>query len=400
MLRLSNPLRDYAWGSTTTLQKITGRPVDGKPLAELWCGAHPQDPSLAQHPDGAMRLDDVISEDPHHLLGSRVVAEYGARLPYLVKFIAAAKPLSIQVHPNAEQAQAGFAAEDAAGVPVTARQRRYRDALPKPELIIALEPFTALVGLRSPAELAVELARVSDGIGGIEAFRAQVRAADAVGSWADALRWAVTDGGAEVDVPALARALSLLDSSASSPARSASYIATSFPADPGLLVAMMMHRVELAPGQGLYVPAGLLHTYLSGFGLEVMAASDNVLRAGLTSKHMDPDELLRLVHSQPGPLSLPTPQNVAAGLRWTSPAGFFEVVQVRPGTPTHDHRMVIGSGPRVAMVTHGAVTVSCDGARQDLRCGNAVFLPDQSGPLSVTGGGSLVVVGVPGFSEA
>lgn len=400
MLRLSNPLRDYAWGSTTTLQKITGRPVDGTPLAELWCGAHPQDPSLAQHPDGATRLDDVISEDPHHLLGPRVVAEYGARLPYLVKFIAAAKPLSIQVHPDAEQARAGFAAENAAGVPVSARERRYRDASPKPELVIALEPFTALAGLRPPAELAAELGRVSDGIRGIDAYRAQVRAAEQAGSWAEALRWAVTDGGEVVDVPALARALSLVDTSASSPARSASYISANFPADPGLLVAMMMHRVQLAPGQGLYVPAGLLHTYMSGLGLEVMAASDNVLRAGLTSKHMDPDELLRLVHPKPGPLSLPAPQSVAAGLRWSSPAGFFEVVQVRPGTPQSDHRMVTGSGPRIAMVTQGAVTVSCDGARQDLRCGNAVFLPDQSGPLSVTGGGSLAVVGVPGFSEA
>ena len=155
MLPLRNPVQHYDWGSTTAIPQLLGVAPDGRPQAELWLGAHPSAPSLADvggPPSARWRpLDRLVADEPRGLLGEEVVARFGPRLPFLLKVLAAARPLSLQTHPTLEQARAGYAREEAAGVPRAAPQRSYKDRNHKPELLVALTPFDVLAGFRAPA---------------------------------------------------------------------------------------------------------------------------------------------------------------------------------------------------------------------------------------------------------
>ncbi|HKU30771.1 MAG TPA: mannose-6-phosphate isomerase, class I, partial [Arthrobacter sp.] len=305
MYQLENVLRPYAWGSTTAISSLLGRPASGGPEAELWIGAHPDSPSVATRPDGSLvGLDELISTDPVHFLGESSVAEFGPRLPFLTKLLAADKPLSLQVHPRLQQAKEGYARENAAGLAADSPERNYRDDNHKPEMILALTPFQALCGFRPAARsrrVFEHLAKLLDlAVIEVPEIIAGVIADLSMSDESAALRAAFTrliDGGEAVSA-ATEEVVSVLRSGAPMGQHTAELTAlqsinNEFPGDPGVLISLLLNLVFLDPGDAIYLPGGNVHAYLKGFGVEVMAASDNVLRGGLTPKHVDVPELLK-----------------------------------------------------------------------------------------------------------
>lgn len=286
MLKLTGKVQDYAWGDTSSIATLQGRTPSGHPEAEVWFGAHPSAPSATENGP----LDGVIAADPVSALG-----EPGT-LPFLVKLLAAARPLSIQAHPSIAQAREGFARENGAGIPLDAAHRNYKDDNHKPEILIALTPFKAMAGFR-PVEQTVELL---DELSVPELDKARKMLADDSVGAQQRLRLVLSEW-LELDDPTPV-VNSVLDRAAeldSFVARNLVFIGEAFPGDVGVLAALLLNHVELEPGQALFLPAGNMHAYLEGFGVEVMANSDNVLRGGLTEKHIDIAELEDIVVFEP-----------------------------------------------------------------------------------------------------
>ena len=386
VVALTGVARPYAWGSRTAIQQLLGRPPDGQPIAELWFGAHPDDPSTV---DGAP-LDSLIAADPAGWLGSAGVERFGPRLPFLLKVLAAETALSIQVHPTLEQAQAGYARDNAAGLAADAPERNYRDANHKPELLCALTPFEALCGFRPVAatlalldDLAMpELDFVADRLRG-----------------PDPLRAAFTAVLTHPEPAALVAALSRRTADASTgPLHGARLAADDFPDDVGSVLTLLLNHVVLAPGEAIYLGAGTVHAYLRGTGVEVMANSDNVLRCGLTPKHVDIDELLAVTDFS----ELAEPRWPRAdGLTFEVPVPDFRLAAFDAGSEL-DYVVPAGA-PRIVLCTDGAVRVtsmaggSGGGARSgpgavpvELAPGRAAFVP-AGVPVTVSGHGTAFV---------
>ncbi|XNZ00529.1 mannose-6-phosphate isomerase, class I [Micrococcus luteus] len=384
MLRLDSTIRDYSWGSTTLLAALQGREPTGAPEAEMWLGAHPGDPCVAVLPDGGrIRLDELIAQDPERHLGA--AARFG-RLPYLMKLLAADRPLSIQAHPTLEQAQAGFAAEEASGMPSDAPDRNYRDDNHKPEMVVALTPFSALCGFRRAEESQLTFERIAqvmteyaDGDATEVAITARHLAVlladgDVQGAFAQILDpsslW--SRGGTAELVGALKgmNDLILHDDAIVTALEAAEH----FPDDPGVLVTLLLNRVDLMPGQAIHLPAGNVHAYLHGLGVEVMAASDNVLRGGLTPKHVDVPELTRVVTFDPLPVPYTTPEPAGEGVvHYRPPFEEFTLTQLTADDAQTPEPVPL-SGPVIAVGTKGSADVACGGERTVLAPGEAVFL--------------------------
>ncbi len=291
---LENCIQDYDWGSATAFTELLG--IDnpkGRPQAELWMGAHPKAPSRVVLPSGRERLDVLIDQYPQELLGSAAAGKFDGRLPFLFKVLAAARPLSLQVHPDAEAARKGFARENRLKIDVGAPQRNYRDASHKPECLCALTPFWAMSGFRHPSE-------ILDGLRGLcprtlaeelERFRDECDAGGLRRLFAGLMRLAPQRRPAVI-----AEALSNADQLNETARDWIHELSRHCPTDVGVLAPVLLNVFRLEPGQALYMPAGILHTYLDGTGIEIMANSDNVVRGGLTSKHVDIDELLELLN--------------------------------------------------------------------------------------------------------
>ncbi|WJV48327.1 mannose-6-phosphate isomerase, class I [Streptomyces flavofungini] len=287
MDRLTNTIRPYAWGSTTAIAELTGAEPTGEPQAEMWMGAHPGAPSRTERGP----LNEVIDEDPARELGPRAVAKFGPRLPFLLKILAAGAPLSLQVHPNLEEAKEGYDDEERRGVPIDAPHRNYKDANHKPELICALTPFDGLCGFRAPAEAADLLAGL--GVDSLKPYVDLLHAKPEEAALREVLTAVLTadpDDMAKTVTEAAAAAERIGGDHAPYAA-----IARHYPGDPGVIAAMLLNHVRLQPGEAMFLGAGVPHAYLQGLGVEIMANSDNVLRCGLTPKHVDVPELLRVV---------------------------------------------------------------------------------------------------------
>ena len=375
IVRLENPVRNYAWGSPSFIPDLLGVAPTETPCAELWLGAHPSAPSIAQTASGPVPLDGLVSADPLAILGARTVASHGPALPFLLKVLAAARPLSIQAHPTREQARAGFARENAAGIPLDAPHRNYRDDNHKPELIVALEPFTALVGFRQPAEILASL----DGVLGPEL---------------DALRG---EGGLRRFFEGLMtrRAVALpeqaIHDGTTERHRWARALLQQYRGDIGVLSPFILNLVELAPGDALYLPAGQLHAYLAGAGLEIMASSDNVLRGGLTPKHVDVTELLATLRFEPTAPEIRRPQT-RDGQRfdYETPATEFQIgyIDLAKGRPyaQNDRNSVA-----IALCTEGAATIG----DVELVRGQSALVPASVRTLQTWGHGRVWIASVP-----
>lgn len=387
---LRGAIRTYAWGSRTAIAEFTGRPTPTPhPEAELWLGAHPADPAYLETGGGAESLLEVVAADPTGQLGAASVAEFGDQLPFLLKVLAADEPLSLQAHPSAQQAADGFAREEAAGVPLNSPVRNYRDRNHKPELVVALDRFEALAGFRDPGDT-VDLFRALD----VEALTPYVNLlagqSDADGLRALFTTWiTLPQPSLDVLVPAVldgaVRYLSSDDARFVGEARTLLELGERYPADAGVLASLLLNRLTLEPGEGIYLPAGNLHAYLRGLAVEIMANSDNVLRGGLTPKHVDVPELLRVLDFSPASEAHLHVETVTDGAqtRYRTPAREFALSRfdLAAGEPTQ-----VGiKGPRILLCTQGDVTLDGSGTGLKVRAGQSVWVPADGGSVTLTG---------------
>jgi mannose-6-phosphate isomerase len=382
MRLLEGSIREYAWGSHTGIARIQGRSVPTpRPEAELWLGAHPSAPSRLA---GVTPLTDAIAADPGAVLGSGAVQRYGERLPFLLKILAAAQPLSLQAHPDLAQARAGYAAESAAGV--SPQARNYVDAWHKPELLVAVEPFDALCGFRDP-HASAELFGTLD-VPALKPIVEALRAADPAVALRESVQGLLTMPPERL--PGLIGEVA--SAAAARVAEHPSYglavdLAQRYPADAGVLVAMLLNRITLQPDEAAWMPAGNLHAYLEGVGVEIMAASDNVLRGGLTPKHVDVAELLRILRFEVLDDPVVRPRPVAPGVvTWPVPAGDFALYRatVSDGVPAGGAAIRLpGSGPRIVLCIEGSATVDDGAGAVELHGGQAAFAPASAGPVEV-----------------
>ena len=352
MDRLHTTVRPYAWGSTTALPELLGVEPTGRPQAELWMGAHPGDPSRIDRGDGPRPLTDVIAADPEGELGPRTLAAFGPGLPFLLKLLAADAPLSLQVHPDAETARAGFADEEARGVPRDAPHRTYKDDRPKPELLCALTPFEGLCGFRRAEEAAALFAGLQ--VDGLTPYVDVLRAGPEAAALREVLTALLTADRAAIARTVGEAARAAGERAAQSPAYAAcAAVAGHHPGDPGVLATLLLHHVVLQPGQALHLGAGVPHAYLGGLGVEIMANSDNVLRCGLTTKHVDVPELLRVVRFEAGEPAVLAPQPAGGGEEvYRTPTREFRLSRYRlaPGSPEPEP---VGDAPQILLCTEG-----------------------------------------------
>ncbi|WP_087485817.1 mannose-6-phosphate isomerase, class I [Brachybacterium massiliense] len=398
MQALEGQIQHYLWGSQSAIPEFLGRTPDGSPWAEAWYGAHPVAPSLLA--DGR-RLDDVITADPATMLGEGVLRAFSDRLPYLLKVIAPAKPLSLQVHPKREHAAESFAAEEAAGLAIDSPLRSYRDDNHKPEMVIALTRFTAVCGFRTPRRAATLLeglgADLTDRLHALLArnptahgMRAAFRALVATSMRPSAEKVA------EV-VAACAARLERGESPSPRIDRTIARMAEHFPGDPGVVAVLLLNPVTLQPGEAMYVPAGALHAYIDGVGLEIMAASDNVLRAGLTPKRVDAEEMLQCVDVVAAPPVRIAPERLTSStVAYFAPVDDFELMEtVLPAESAEGLVSIPGAGPRIVLALEGEVTLFTAETEVLLRRGEAVFVSAAEGALSARGEGRFVQACVP-----
>lgn len=381
----------YAWGSRTAIAEFTGRPSPTMhPEAELWFGAHPGDPAVLQTEAGERSLLDALLEDPEGQLGATVCARFGETLPFLVKVLAADEPLSLQAHPSAAQADEGFERESRLGIPVSAPTRNYRDRSHKPELIVALGQFEALAGFR-PAGRTVELMRALE-VSELDPFVTLLAGqSDADGLRALFTTW-ITAPQPHLDVlvPAVIDgAIQYVCSGRkefAAEARTVLELGERYPGDAGVLASLLLNRITLAPGEGIYLPAGNLHTYLNGVGVEVMANSDNVLRGGLTPKHVDVPELLRVLDFTPATDAVVRPRVVEDGIEsvYDTPAPEFAVSVLRIEGDRIGHEIDAPSrhdGPQILLCTEGSTTVHAKAGTVTLARGSAAWVSADDGPI-------------------
>ncbi|MFO0551087.1 MAG: mannose-6-phosphate isomerase, class I [Polyangiaceae bacterium] len=365
----------YAWGSKTAIAALRGLPASTAPEAELWMGAHPALPSRLRR-DGAHRsLIEVIDADPHAELGRAAAQAFDGRLPFLLKVLAADSPLSLQVHPDANLARAGFEAEESARVPRSAAHRNYRDASHKPELLCALGPFEALSGFRPAAEIAAVFAAL--GVAQLEAFAARLRREPS--AIAEVFRALMTMEARAALVEDVARSAKTLPAELRADAELVERLVAIYPGDVGVIGALMLNRVELSAGEAIYLGAGQLHAYLGGVGVEIMASSDNVLRGGLTPKHVDVPELMRALDFEPRRPDVLSPRALDTFERlYDTPAREFALSVIRSAGAELTRST---SGPELLLVTEGVAQVrSANGVALELARGEVAFVSGRAAP--------------------
>jgi mannose-6-phosphate isomerase len=397
MWHLDNPVRDYAWGSANEIPEFLGLSSAGSPVAELWIGGHPDSPSHIGRDGRSQSLADVIAAQPEAELGPEVARRFGARLPFLLKVISAARPLSLQVHPDKQHAERAFAAQQQ----VPGAPPDYTDDNHKPELICALRGgFTALCGFRPVPDSRRLLAVLN--VPGLTAVSGRLDGADP----ASRLRSAVTsvllsDSDYAPLITAVGQAceaVAEVDREWGPACAAYATVAAAYPADPGVLVALLLNYVELAAGEAVFIGAGVPHCYLHGFGAELMASSDNVLRAGLTSKRVNVPELLRVLDFRPAEPAVlhPVPASITGvrgpagepGASYPSPVDDFRLSRI---DVTGEPIGVPARGPQILLCIAGAVDLHQDSGRSlELTRGQAAYLSASDAPVSILGHGTVL----------
>jgi mannose-6-phosphate isomerase len=387
MDRLANTVRPYAWGSTSAIPALLGVRPTGEPQAELWMGAHPGAPSRVDRGEGERSLADVIAADPEAELGVAAARRFGPRLPFLFKVLAAGHPLSLQVHPTLEQARLGFADEEARGIPVDAPHRNYKDANHKPEMICALSDFDGLCGFRAPAATADLLDSLA--VPGLAPWIAALRTAPEPQALREVLAGVLSADRREL-AGLVGEVAAALEKGAAGGGPHADALGAyagvtrEFPGDPGIIAALLFNHVRLQPGEALYLGAGVPHAYLGGLGVELMANSDNVLRCGLTPKHVDIPELLRVVDFRatepkvlrPSPVASADPDASGAVGEELYPAPVEEFRLSRYRLRAGATSTVEGRTPQILLCTAGeAVLTDAEGGSLTLARGQSAYLP-------------------------
>ena len=396
-LKMKNAIQPYAWGSLTAIAELLGEPApSNQPEAELWMGAHPKAPSKVWYQGRWQSLNKMISQDPLPFLGETVVSHFGPQLPYLLKVLAVDQPLSIQAHPDEAMAQKGFARENEQGISLTAPHRNYRDGHHKPECVCALTPFTALCGFRPPDEIRTllepiwpgqrrdELELLSDGDEG-EALKrifnhlmrlSKESRKQLIGHLVDAVL-PTRDGQPAHDWMV--------------------QLNNAYPGDIGVLSPCLLQLVTLQPGQALFLPSGKLHAYLQGVSIEVMANSDNVLRGGLTPKHVDIDELLTVLTFDAPALEIIEPERLRNNhRRYPSQADEFELEAI-----SVDDSEGYDSGkrlnvPEIVLCIEGEAEISWGqkGSAMPIKKGESIIVPADLENYMMDGRAELYKTGI------
>ena len=371
MLELIGVRQRYHWGTKDAIPALLGRATDGQPWAEQWFGAHP----LGDSPTpGGSTLSEHLAQDPDRL-GKVSLMTFGRRLPFLVKVLSAASPLSLQAHPTRQQAREGHARESLLGIPLNAPERSFKDDWPKPETIVALTSFEALVGFRDPLVTAqlFEALGVGDALASvIGPLRDRTGSPALQEVFLDVL--SLDDRRHLVD-EVLGAAVNHLDAPGELGvfARTAVEIDEFFPSDPGILAALLLNRFSLEPGQALALSPGVMHSYLRGTCIEVMANSDNVLRGGLTGKHIDVDALLHVVDFTPGPSDVLLPSGSDGTYIYPTSFEEFELWLLQP-TDGDTLQVPREDSGRICLVASGSFELTGDSDPIVLTAGHAVFV--------------------------
>ena len=389
VLPLHGVVQHYDWGGYDFIPGLLGIANSGRmPFAELWMGAHPMAPATADVAGIAVPLDRLIAEAPERILGPLASARFSGRLPYLFKVLDVASMLSIQVHPTKEQAAAGFARENAAGIDLGVAERNYKDANHKPEVAVALTDFWMLHGFRPLDQIAEALRKVPELRSIMPDFSARLeRAGDATQARRDLLRdlyrTVMTMPQAHVDL-VLNALVERLATSAQSDKDGPDYWAAraveTFPPvekhrDRGIFSTYLLNLVHLRPGQGTFQPAGTLHAYLEGVTVELMANSDNVLRGGLTRKHVDVPELMGILSFDDGtPQVLDGEPGGGPDRVYRTPSDDFELSRLDLA-PSGHYLGQAAHGPDSIIVLDGAATLTARGRSIPLARGAIVFVP-------------------------
>lgn len=371
LIRLRPGFQRYSWGDPSFVGALFGEPSSAtRPCAEAWLGDHPAAPATAILADGRTPLDSLLEQEGLRLLGPEISSRFGG-LPYLLKVLAAARPLSIQVHPTAEQAVEGFRRENDAGIPIDAPHRLYRDSNPKPELIVALGTFYALSGFRPAEEIATQLALMPDIAGLLPRFDGTQAGLAAL------VRTCLELPREELD-PAVERLLNRIATDSSDRMTDLNEIwpwmlsahrqlSSGGPPDRGLLLLPLLNLVRLDPGQALFTPPGTPHAYLRGAAVEVMASSDTTLRCGLTSKHVDAGTFLEVSDLRGGPARIVVPVVASDGEeRYPAPVAQFVVSRITAG-PQNPRLRRRSRGPEVLLCVTGSQEESV-AVRTDAEC--------------------------------
>lgn len=401
-----NPIRNYPWGDDFRIPDFLGiANPDARPFAEMWMGAHPLASSKLMMEDGGeLELNESIALNPELILGPDTVSRYGS-LPFLFKLLSARKSLSIQAHPSKEGAEAGFLRENRKGIPVGAANRSYRDDNHKPEIIMAITPFSAMIGFRKFAEIreAFSILETGDLIPGegmdedetLRLFLGSLLAAD--------------DNTKALLLASIAAALRSSDCCWDSLRRYwISRLSEEFPGDIGVLAPLFLNLLEIQPGEALFQPVRTLHAYLEGFGLELMANSDNVLRGGLTGKHVDVGELMKILDfSSSTPRVLEMGKSNSHGICHYPvqvadfSLGLANVGLINAGDsgdtrncPGDEVRIASGEGPIIVLAMEGRIVLEDDSNELTLNRGSSAFVPWAAGDISIRGKGRCAIAGI------
>ena len=378
MMLLEGRIQNYAWGSVDAIASILGVDPTGQPQAELWLGAHGIAPS--DLPELGTDLNAWLGDHPD-ALGSASMEQFGARLPFLLKVLSAAQPLSLQAHPNREQAQAGFADENARGLALTDPQRSFKDDWPKPEMVLALTDFSTLTGFRPATQTAALFAGLGVGtelapvLGPLTQRSGSAALAEVfldVLSLSEQRRNLV-----ELVVAAAMRHVDD-DTELGAFARTAVDLDDHYPGDRSILAALLLNRLDLKPGQAVHLSPGNMHAHLKGTCVEVMASSDNVLRGGLTPKHIDVDALVQVVDFDGGPPELVKPDTSTPGLvHYRTPSPEFDLWTVNVGGGGQPARVGVPAtaNARILLVLDGYLACASTDETTELVRGQSAFIP-------------------------
>ncbi|MCL2599907.1 MAG: mannose-6-phosphate isomerase, class I [Treponema sp.] len=398
--RLSNQIKHYDWGSTDFIPGLLGLSGDGRPYAELWMGSHAGSPSQVRLPQGPAGLGELIARDTRRYLGEMTAERYGS-LPYLFKLLAAEKPLSIQVHPNLDQAREGFDRENVEGLAPDAPNRNYRDSNHKPEIVCALTPFTGMCGFRTPGEterLVAAFLGNSPPAVLRDGFAPLLRALKATATDSALRNFLAALFGVSAEVRKALTDFILLPggSAAGGPVEWELMrgFARQYPGDPAVIAPLYLNVFRLRAGEAVFLKAGVLHAYIHGFAVELMANSDNVLRGGLTQKHVDVPELMKVLDFTPMEPRIMKPEPGRAGFTYPVPCDEFSLTVMHG---TGGQATLVPNGPSICIVTEGEACVE----GEILQRGESIFVPPigkGEKPLSLSGSYTLYIASVGAFA--
>jgi len=387
--RLRNSIQNYPWGSTTDIPRLLGIPApDQKPVAELWLGAHPKAPSTVLKEEGEQSLFDLIKAEPDSTLGAEAVERFGPRLPFLLKVLASEKALALQVHPTLDQAKDGFEKETALGIRLDAPRRNYLDRSHKPELVCALEPFECLAGFRSAAEIAKELKSLhlrsvgehvdrftrSQSIGGMKRLFESIMSMES-----------------ERKELLVQEAVERAASSTDGRYRYIAELNRQYPGDIGVVSPLFLNLLHLRSGQAVYLAPGTVHAYLRGVAIELMSNSDNVVRGGLSVRHVDIPEFIKILRYNESPIEPLNPGELRSGAEvYETPASDFRLYRIRLT------RSLKYASPRKRaveiLICTGGKAILRGGAGNDnfaVHPGDSFLVPANSSVYTIEGEGTL-----------